>query len=110
LIVDFVNHMALVAVVDEGQRPMIVGGGRYIVVQPRSAEVAFAVVDQYQRQGIGALLMRHLAAIARQAGIKELIAEVLADNISMLRVFEKSGLRLSAKREAGVVPVALQLY
>jgi hypothetical protein len=53
--------------------------------------------------------MGHLAAIARRAGIKELTAEVLADNIPMLRVFERSGLRLTTKREAGVVHVALQL-
>ena len=26
--VDFINHVALVAVVDEGGRPMVVGGGR----------------------------------------------------------------------------------
>lgn len=56
------------------------------------------------------MLMRHLAGTARQAGIKELIAEVLADNISMLRVFEKSGLRLTTKQEGGIVHVALQLY
>jgi RimJ/RimL family protein N-acetyltransferase len=53
--------------------------------------------------------MRQLAATALQAGIRELIAEVLADNISMLKVFEKSGLRLSTKQEAGVVHVTLQL-
>jgi GNAT superfamily N-acetyltransferase len=107
--IDFVNHSALVAVVNESGRPTIVGGSRCIVVQPGRAEVAFTVVDRYQRQGIGALLMRHLTAVARQAGIKELIAEVLADNISMLRVFEKSGLRFSAKQMAGVVHIALQL-
>jgi hypothetical protein len=45
--VDFVNHVALVAVVDESGRPVIAGGGRYIVVEPGKAEVAFAVVDQY---------------------------------------------------------------
>jgi GNAT superfamily N-acetyltransferase len=66
----------LVAVVEEGGKPMIVGGGRYVVVQPGKAEVAFAVVDQFQGQGIGATLMRHLAAIAREAGLQELIAEV----------------------------------
>ena len=49
---DFVNHVALVAVVEEDGRSAIVGGGRYIVVQPGTAEVAFAVVDQYQGQGI----------------------------------------------------------
>jgi RimJ/RimL family protein N-acetyltransferase len=107
--VDFVNHVALVAVTEEGGRPVIVGGGRYIVVQPGQAEVAFAVVDQYQGQGIGAALMSHLAAIARAAGLQELIADVLPDNAPMLKVFEKSGLRLSATRESRVVHVTLRL-
>src|SRR5215213_5076196 len=98
--VDFIDHVALVAVVEEGGRPTIVGGGRYIVVQPGKAEVAFAVIDQYQGQGIGAMLMHHLAVIARSAGLQELIAEVLPDNISMLKVFEKSGLDLSTKRRS----------
>ena len=101
--------MALVAVLEEEGRCVIIGGGRYIVVQPGKAEVAFVVVDQYQRQGIGAALMRHLATIARDAGLEELIAEVLADNISMLKVFQKSGLRLSTTHEAGVAHVVLQL-
>ena len=63
--VDFVSHVALVAVAKEGSRGVIVGGGRYIVVRPRAAELAFAVVDEYQRQGIGAALMRHLTLLAR---------------------------------------------
>jgi len=82
--IDFINHVALVAVVDEGGRPMIVGGGRYIVAQPGKAEVAFAVVDQYQGQGIGGALLRHLAAIARSAKLQELIAEVLSARISQM--------------------------
>ncbi len=107
--VDFVNHVALVAVLEEDGRPVIIAGGRYVVVQPGKAEVAFAVVDRYQGRGIGAALLRHLAAIARAAGLKELIAEVLPDNIAMLKVFEKSGLRVSTTREPRVVHVALGL-
>src|SRR5215831_7627766 len=107
--VDFVNHVALVAVVDEGGRPMIVGGARYVIVEPGQAEVAFTVVDQYQGQGLGSALMHHLAVIGRSAGIKELIAEVLPDNIPMLKVFEKSGFPVSVKREPGVVHVSVQL-
>ena len=107
--VDFVNHVALVARVEESGRAMIVGGGRYVVVQPGKAEVAFAVVDQYQGQGIGAALMHHLAAIARDAGLKELIAEVLPDNFAMLKVFEKSGFALGTTREPHVVHVTLRL-
>jgi len=107
--VDFVNHVALVAIVDEGGRRLIIGGGRYIVLQPGQAEVAFAVVDAYQRQGVGAALMRHLTTIAREAGLRELIAEVLTDNTGMLKVFEKSGLPLQMKRSPGVVHIALQI-
>jgi RimJ/RimL family protein N-acetyltransferase len=107
--VDFVNHVALVAVVEEGGRPTIVGGGRYIVVQPGRAEIAFGMVDQYQGQGVGPALMRHLAAMARAAGLKELIAEVLPENAPMLKVFERSGLPMTTRREPGVVHVTLQL-
>jgi RimJ/RimL family protein N-acetyltransferase len=107
--VDFDKHVALVAVVDQGGRQTIVGGGRYVIVRPGTAEVAFAVVDEFQGQGIGAALMRHLITIARSAGLKEFIAEVLPDNAAMLKVFEKSGLALMRKREARVVHVALQL-
>jgi RimJ/RimL family protein N-acetyltransferase len=108
--VDFVEHLALVAVLNEGPRAVIVGGARYVVVQPGRAEVAFTVVDQHQGQGIGALLMHHLVTLALQVGMKELVADVLADNTSMLRVFEKSGLRISTRQEAGVVHVIFRLH
>jgi len=108
--IDFVNHVALVAAVDEDGRPMIVGGGRYVIVQPGRAEVAFAVIDEYQGQGIGTALMRHLAGLARAAGLKELIAEVLPENVPMLKVFEKSGLHCGTKRESGIVHVVLAVF
>lgn len=107
--VDFVGHVALVAVADEAGRPAIIGGGRYIVVQPGTAEVAFAVVDEYQGQGIGAALMRHLTTIAGHAGLERLVAEVLPDNAPMLGVFEKCGLRVGKRHEPGVVHVTLDL-
>jgi RimJ/RimL family protein N-acetyltransferase len=107
--VDFTSHVALVAVIDEDGRSVIVGGGRYVVVGAGRAEVAFAVVDQYQGQGIGTALLRHLIAIARAAGLQELIAEVLPENIAMLRVFGKSGLPLRKKRESDIIHVALEL-
>jgi RimJ/RimL family protein N-acetyltransferase len=70
-----------------------------VVVQPGKAEIAFAVVDQYQGQGVGAALMHHLATIALKAGLEELIAEVLPDNAAMLKVFEKSGFPFPMQRE-----------
>jgi RimJ/RimL family protein N-acetyltransferase len=107
--VDFDRHVALVALIEEAGQNVIVGGGRYVVVQPGKAEVAFAIVDQYQGQGIGSLLMQHLAAIARAAGLQELIAEVLPENKAMLKLFERSGLHMSTTPESEVVHVNLQL-
>lgn len=107
--IDFENHVALVAQIDEDRYPAIAGGGRYIVVRPGQAEIAFVVVDAYQGQGIGTLLMRHLALLARDAGVKELIAEVLPENAAMLKVFKKFGFRLGSKRDPQIVHLALQL-
>jgi RimJ/RimL family protein N-acetyltransferase len=107
--VDFINHVALIAVLEEAGRSVIAGGARYLVVKPRQAEVAFTVIDKYQGRGIGAALMFHLAAIARESGLRELIAEVLPENIAMLKVFEKCGLCHSKKLESGTIHIVLHL-
>jgi ribosomal protein S18 acetylase RimI-like enzyme len=107
--IDFEHHVALVAQIDEDGHPVIAGGGRYIVVRPGQAEIAFVVVDAYQAQGIGTILMRHLAAVAREAGLKELIAEVLPENTAMLNVFRKFGFLPGSQRTPQVVHLALKL-
>src|SRR5262245_20525145 len=107
--VDFITHVALIAVVKEGDRQTIVGGSRYVITEPGKAEIAFAIVDQYQGQGIGASLLRHLIVIARAAGLRELVAEVLADNRAMIKVFEKSGLPITTRRQSETVHVVLTL-
>jgi L-amino acid N-acyltransferase YncA len=71
--------------------------------------VAFAVIDSWQGHGLGALLMRHLAGLARQSGLRELVAEVLPENTPMLKVFQASGLSMTTRHEAGVVHVTLAL-
>jgi RimJ/RimL family protein N-acetyltransferase len=106
--IDFVKHVALVAIANEDGRPTLIGGGRYVVVEPGKAEVAFALIDEYQAKGIGSALIRHLAAIGREAGLRELVAEVLSDNLPMLKVFERSGLAMNTRREGTVVHVTLR--
>jgi GNAT superfamily N-acetyltransferase len=111
---DFVNHVALVAFVDNSSGPLLVGAAGYIVehseVRPKSAEVAFVVPDAHQRRGIGAVLLRHLAAIARANGLRALHALVLAENRPMMSVFRKSGLpMMTTCSEPGVLEVSLKL-
>jgi len=107
--VDFMSHVALVAELEEDGQPVIVGGARYIVGPPHQAEVAFAVDDAHQDKGIGAALLRHVVALARNAGLRELTADVLPDNSAMLKVFGTSGLGITTRREPDVTHVVLQL-
>jgi len=70
---------------------------------------AFVVVDAFQGQGIGALLTQHLAGLARAAGLKELVAEVLPGNMAMRRVLGKFGFRTARSLDPQVIHLTLPL-
>jgi hypothetical protein len=53
--------------------------------------------------------MKHIGILARDAGIHELIAEVLPENVAMLKVFHSSGYPTRVTREPGLVQISLQL-
>ncbi|HEX6684747.1 MAG TPA: GNAT family N-acetyltransferase [Candidatus Limnocylindrales bacterium] len=67
------------------------------------AEVAFVVADEYQGRGIGSVLLEHLAAAAREAGIERFVAEVLPANAAMLNVFADAGYEVDRRYADGVV-------
>lgn len=106
---DFTNHVALVATTYEDGLQAIIGAGRYVVTTPGRAEVAFMVIDAYQGQHIGSTLLQHLIAVAREAGLDALTAEVLSENAAMLKVFAHSGLPMRTRRESDIVHVVLTL-
>ncbi len=107
--VDFSNHVALAALVEEQGRYTIIGGGRYVIVEPGRAEMAFVVVDAWQGRGVGSLLLRHLTDIAREQGLRELIAEVLSDNTPMRSVFARAGFKLARSDDPRTVRLSLAL-
>jgi RimJ/RimL family protein N-acetyltransferase len=107
--IDFVNHVALVADLEEDGRSVIVGGGRYVVVKSGQAEVAFMVVDTYQGQGIATILTRHLIWLARAAGLRELTANVLPENVAMRDVLRKFGFRAVPSPDPQVLLLRLPL-
>lgn len=107
--VDFVDHVALVATIEQAGRTEIVGGARYVVVQLGIAEVAFTVIDEFQGQGVGAALMRHLILLATGASLKQLVADVLPENAAMISIFKKCGLPATITRTKGAVHVALNI-
>ena len=107
--VDFESHVALVAVLSENGRPIVAGGARYIVSEPGCAEIAFVVDDPHQKLGIATYLIAHLIEIARAAGLRKFVAEVLPENMPMVKVFERCGLAMTTRGERGVLHVTLDL-
>ena len=105
--VDYVNRYALVAEAAGD----LVGVARWErdLSAPTRAEVAFTVADALQGKGLGSLLFRRLAALARVHGIETFDAEVLPSNEKMLRVFERSGLDQTSRRESPALKVSLTL-
>lgn len=109
--VDYDAEMALIAVQesDGGERVAVATAHYIAAADRRSAEVAFAVRDDWQRQGLGSHLCGRLAEIAAGKGIRRLTAEVLAENTGMLTVFHRSGLQVETAAEAGVVHVVMTI-
>ena len=97
--VDHHDRVALVAVLGDD----IVAVGRYERLDEGSAEVAFVVEDAHQGRGLGSILLEHLAAAAKENGLSRFVAEVLAENGQMVRVFRDAGYRVSRAFEEGVL-------
>jgi len=112
---DFDTHVALVAVAPDEQdgHERILGVGRYYVGTAPSgepvAEVAFAVDDAVQGQGIGTHLLHHLGTVALARGIGLFEAFVHPDNRRMLEVFQNSGYGVREHADSDLVHVDMIL-
>ena len=107
---DWVERGALLASVTEDGAERIVALANYVRLRdPRSAEVAFAVADDYQGRGIATRMLERLAAAAGPRGIERFVGEVLAENAPMIRVFEGVGFEVSRAREGGDVEMTFPI-
>ena len=74
-----------------------------------AAEVAFSVQDDQHGRGLGSILLEHLAAVARDAGIRRFEAWTMPNNHKMLRVFSDAGFVVSRRFDAGTVEVSFDI-
>ena len=87
---DLTKDMALCIVERQGPREVILAVGRYYTLDDGlSAEAAFVVHEDKRDRGLASLLLNKLIDIARQRGVKTMVANVRKDNHPMRRVFEK---------------------
>ena len=86
----------------------VVGVASYeLTADPAAAELALAVADDMHRHGIATLLLEHLVSLARARGVKVLVADVLPDNYTVLRVLSDAGLAVRRKYDDGVVELSM---
>lgn len=107
--VDHHDHEALVAVdpkTNEG-----VGVARFIrsAEDPAVAELAVAVADDCQGQGVGSLLTGELAKRAREEGVMCFTALALAENDAILGLLQDLGEVRTARAQLGTVELAVDL-
>ncbi|MEO8743931.1 MAG: GNAT family N-acetyltransferase [Candidatus Dormiibacterota bacterium] len=110
-VVDYNDRFALVATSHKptgGER--IVGVARYDRVPGADvAEVAVAVVDEFQRRGLGGALLAILARVARDHGIRTFSLIVLPENQQMLGLLKRMRWIHQAKLSGGVYEISFEL-
>ncbi len=103
VIIDYTREMEILAVIPRGEKEDIVGVGQYSIQESNhTAEVAFAVRDNCQNQGIGTTLLSYLTYLAKRQGLLGFTATVLVENRPMLHLFEKMGFEMEKRIEEGV--------
>jgi RimJ/RimL family protein N-acetyltransferase len=100
--------VVLVATVGSGAEETIVGLGQY-ARHGTAAQIAFAVEESFQRQGIAARMLQCLARIGREQGVCRFEADVLVDNAPMLRVLRHCGLPIEQHESDDAIHLTLFL-
>ncbi len=90
------THHALVAYVEGDPLPVAIAR---LVRDGRTAEIAFAVADEYQHRGIGSALAAELIADARAAGITEITALASSDNPAAVALLRRTAKVLDIRLE-----------
>ena len=81
----------------------------YLDPKTQAAEVAFLVQDEWQQKGMGTFLLKYLAQIAKQRGVKQFYAKVLAVNKPMLAIFHNTGYKVKTEFDGEVYNVTYDL-
>jgi acyl-CoA hydrolase len=109
--VDYQNNLAIVAVVPGARGEEEVVGIAQYFLDPATgaAEVAFIVQDDWQNKGMGSILFRRIALIAKERGVKRFDAKVLPSNKAMLAVFHNSGFPIQTEFDGDAYSLSIDL-
>jgi GNAT superfamily N-acetyltransferase len=105
--VDFVNHVALVAVrAHAPYEPVAVGRWVRSIRSPDTAEIAIVVRDELQGIGLGTALGTTLAWSARALGIRRFTATMLPENLAARALLRHLSAHLETRVDRGAYELA----
>ena len=108
--VSFDDEVTFLAVIGDITAERILGTASYFLDRlAGTADVAYIVDPAFKGLGLGAALQDRIVTYARAQGVRALTADVLMENIAMLRLFRSSGLELTTHTTRGVTEVVLTL-
>ena len=90
--IDYVRHLALVAIIEQEGRQVEIGVARYVAgPSGDDCEFAIAIDDTWQGSGVAGILMLSLIDAARARGMRKMEAFILASNDKMIKFARQLG-------------------
>jgi GNAT superfamily N-acetyltransferase len=103
VIIDYTKKMVILAVNQREGKQEVIGIGQYWIEEAaHTADVALAVRDDYQNQGVGYQLFSYITYLARKQGLLGFSASILMENDPMLRLCRKMGFSIEKTGSMGV--------
>ncbi|RKY14080.1 MAG: 4-hydroxybutyrate CoA-transferase [Planctomycetota bacterium] len=108
--IDYTQDISIVGTVPGVSGDQVVAIAQYYLdPKTQAAEVAFLVQDEWQKKGMGTFLLAYLAKIAKQRGVKQFYAKVLAANKPMLAIFHNTGYQVKIEFDGEVYNITYDL-
>jgi len=105
--IDYIKNLTILAVVGEFGFGTVVAIGEYLLdPENNMAEVAFSVNKQWQRKGLGKMIIRKLAEAANENDISGFYAYTTPQNAGMIRLFKTLPYRINTAFEAEVIKLS----
>jgi acetyltransferase len=90
--VDYVRHLALVAIIERDGEQIEIGVARYVAGPGGTdCEFAIAIDDEWQGSGVAGILMLALIDAARARGMQRMEAFILSTNDKMIKFARQLG-------------------
>ena len=109
VVIDYTQEIVLLAFIgDDEENEKVIAVGQFGIDENKhTAEVAVVVRDDFQNRGIGHAMLSHLTYLAKKQGLLGFTAEVLVDNLQMIKLFEDMGFDIDKKNTEGVYDMKL---